>query len=121
MQCIYTLFSRFKQIQTAEKKTQHNYLSPSPPPPRTTRVYPVRKGEGLADIIGKRSITREEIKALNPGVNVDRLKGAVLAPAIPAHMLLICLSAAAPCCCLPVCVSVCPSARPSESQQHSTA
>lgn len=38
------------------------------------RVYPVRKGEELADIIGKRSITREEIKALNPGVNVDRLK-----------------------------------------------
>lgn len=40
------------------------------------RVYPVRKGEALTDIISKRSITREEMAAINPGVNLDKLKGA---------------------------------------------
>lgn len=39
------------------------------------RVYPVRKGESLADIIERRKISTEEIKGLNPGVNLDRLKG----------------------------------------------
>jgi hypothetical protein len=39
------------------------------------RVYPVRKGESLTDIIKKRNITVQEMKDLNPGVNVDRLKG----------------------------------------------
>jgi hypothetical protein len=39
------------------------------------RVYPVRKGESLSDIIKKRNITVQEMKDLNPGVNVDRLKG----------------------------------------------
>lgn len=38
------------------------------------RVYPVRKGESLADIITKRSITRQEMKDLNPGVSLDKLK-----------------------------------------------
>jgi LysM repeat protein len=38
------------------------------------RVYPVRKGESLTDIIKKRNITVQEMKDLNPGVNVDRLK-----------------------------------------------
>jgi hypothetical protein len=40
------------------------------------RVYPVRKGESYADITAKRAITRPEMEALNPGVNLDRLKGA---------------------------------------------
>lgn len=38
------------------------------------RVYPVRKGESLGDVIKKRSITQAEMKELNPGVNLDRLK-----------------------------------------------
>lgn len=38
------------------------------------RVYPVRKGESLNDIIKKRNITVAEMKELNPGVNVDKLK-----------------------------------------------
>lgn len=37
------------------------------------RVYPVRAGETLADVITKRSITRSEMEALNPGVNLDAL------------------------------------------------
>lgn len=39
------------------------------------RIYPVRKGEALNDIISKRNITRDEMKQLNPGVNIDKLKG----------------------------------------------
>jgi hypothetical protein len=35
----------------------------------------VRKGESLPDIINKRSITRSEMATLNPGVNLDKLKG----------------------------------------------
>jgi len=38
------------------------------------RVYPVRKGENLEDIITKRKITKEEMEALNPGVNLNTLK-----------------------------------------------
>eukprot|EP00879_Flechtneria_rotunda_P001836 GHRR01002002.1.p1 GENE.GHRR01002002.1~~GHRR01002002.1.p1 ORF type:complete len:211 (+),score=42.98 GHRR01002002.1:138-770(+) len=41
---------------------------------RVYRIYPVRKGETLGDIISKRNITREEMKELNTGVNIDRLK-----------------------------------------------
>lgn len=39
------------------------------------RTYPVREGEVLSDIILKRNISREEMKALNPGVNLDKLTG----------------------------------------------
>jgi hypothetical protein len=39
------------------------------------RVYPVRKGENLADIISKRQISKQEMSGLNPGVNLDKLKG----------------------------------------------
>jgi len=46
-----------------------------PPQPPSLRVYPVRKGESLDDVIKKRNITRDEIKELNPGVNLDKLKG----------------------------------------------
>jgi LysM repeat protein len=38
------------------------------------RIYPVRKGEALKDIISKRNITRDEMTQLNPGVNIDKLK-----------------------------------------------
>lgn len=40
----------------------------------TYRVYPVRRGESLNDIISKRSIERVEVQGLNPGVNLDKLK-----------------------------------------------
>ncbi|KAI8471125.1 MAG: chitinase-related protein [Monoraphidium minutum] len=38
------------------------------------RIYPVRKGEAVADIMAKRSITRAEMDALNSSINLDRLK-----------------------------------------------
>lgn len=38
------------------------------------RIYPVRKGENLADVLTKRSIMRDEMGSLNPGVNLDKLK-----------------------------------------------
>eukprot|EP00878_Enallax_costatus_P000647 GHUV01000753.1.p1 GENE.GHUV01000753.1~~GHUV01000753.1.p1 ORF type:complete len:214 (+),score=39.95 GHUV01000753.1:213-854(+) len=38
------------------------------------RIYPVRKGESLTDIISKRNITRDEMTEFNPGVNIDKLK-----------------------------------------------
>eukprot|EP00877_Chromochloris_zofingiensis_P010630 jgi/Chrzof1/5820/Cz16g17030.t1 len=38
------------------------------------RIYPVRKGETLVDIISKRNITRTEMEVLNAGVNLDKLK-----------------------------------------------
>jgi len=37
------------------------------------RLYPVREGEKLDDIITKRKITRAEMDALNPGVNLNKL------------------------------------------------
>ena len=43
--------------------------------PRSYRTYPVRSGEDITDIISKRGITREEVNALNPEVNLDRLSG----------------------------------------------
>jgi hypothetical protein len=39
------------------------------------RVYPVRKGEVLGDIITKRNISVDEMQSLNPGVHLDKLKG----------------------------------------------
>lgn len=39
------------------------------------RIYPVRNGESLEDIITKRSITRDEMSSMNPGANLDKLKG----------------------------------------------
>lgn len=42
--------------------------------PRTYRTFPVRKGEKLADIMAPRGLTRQEVEALNPGVNLDRLR-----------------------------------------------
>ena len=35
----------------------------------------MREGEVLSDIILKRNISREEMEALNPGVNLDKLTG----------------------------------------------
>lgn len=35
----------------------------------------MRSGEDIEDIISKRGITREEVDALNPDVNLDRLSG----------------------------------------------
>lgn len=40
------------------------------------RVYPVREGETVSDIITKRKITMEEMQSLNPGVDFMALKGA---------------------------------------------
>jgi hypothetical protein len=48
---------------------------PAPLPAKPPSIYPVRKGEGLADIMAKRSITRAEMEALNANINLDRLKG----------------------------------------------
>ncbi|CAK0782839.1 hypothetical protein CVIRNUC_006034 [Coccomyxa viridis] len=44
--------------------------------PRSYRTYPVRSGEDISDIISKRGITRPEVDALNPDVNLDRLSAA---------------------------------------------
>lgn len=44
------------------------------------RIYPVRKGETLDDIITKRNITRDEMQGLNQGVNLDKLKGEAHGP-----------------------------------------
>lgn len=41
--------------------------------PATYRTYPVREGEVLQDIMEKRNITRTEMEALNPGINLDKL------------------------------------------------
>ena len=43
---------------------------------RSYRLYPVRKGEKIGDIMSKRNIVRSELQTLNPGVNLDRVKGA---------------------------------------------
>ena len=42
--------------------------------PATYRTYPVREGEVLQDIMEKRNITRSEMEALNPGINLDKLE-----------------------------------------------
>ncbi len=39
------------------------------------RIYPIRAGETLEDVIAKRGITVEEMERLNPGVNLKKLKG----------------------------------------------
>ncbi|GAX73426.1 hypothetical protein CEUSTIGMA_g878.t1 [Chlamydomonas eustigma] len=39
------------------------------------RIYPVRAGENLDDIMTKRGIERSEMEALNPGVNLEKLAG----------------------------------------------
>ena len=41
--------------------------------PATYRTYPVREGETIQDVIEKRDITRAEMEALNPGVDLDKL------------------------------------------------
>jgi hypothetical protein len=41
----------------------------------TYRLYPVRAGESLKDITAKRDITMEEMEQLNPGINLNRVKG----------------------------------------------
>lgn len=38
------------------------------------RVYPVRAGETLNDIISKRKITIKEIQSLNPGININKVE-----------------------------------------------
>uniref|UniRef100_A0A7S0WL48 LysM domain-containing protein n=1 Tax=Chlamydomonas leiostraca TaxID=1034604 RepID=A0A7S0WL48_9CHLO len=37
------------------------------------RVYPVREGETIKDIISKRKITMEEMQSLNPGIDFNKL------------------------------------------------
>lgn len=39
------------------------------------RLYPVRAGEALNDIISKRNITLDELKSLNVDIDVTKLKG----------------------------------------------
>ena len=39
------------------------------------RVYPVRGGEKLADILSKRKISMAEFQSLNPGVDTKKVKG----------------------------------------------
>lgn len=39
------------------------------------RMYPVRKGETLDDIMSRRGITMEEMQSLNPGVDLQHLHG----------------------------------------------
>lgn len=38
------------------------------------RLYPVRGGETMADIMGKRNISKEEMMALNPDLNLNKVK-----------------------------------------------
>lgn len=38
------------------------------------RLYPVREGETLEDILGKRGITMKEFTALNPDINVNNIE-----------------------------------------------
>lgn len=38
-----------------------------------TRTYPLRQGERLADVLRARDISMDEVRQLNPGVNLDRL------------------------------------------------
>lgn len=40
------------------------------------RVYPVRKGETVADIMAKRGIQKAEMQALNPGMDLNKSQGA---------------------------------------------
>eukprot|EP00798_Chlamydomonas_sp_ICE-L_P020495 gene20495-27286_t len=42
------------------------------------RVYPVRSGENLEDIMSKRKITMDEMEALNPGVNLKAVRANAL-------------------------------------------
>lgn len=58
--------------------------------PATYRTYPVREGEVLQDIMEKRNITRAEMEALNPGINLDRLSSKLHAR---------CCLSNAHCCC----------------------
>ena len=39
------------------------------------RMYPVRKGESLDDIMSRRGITLEEMQSLNPGTDLQHLHG----------------------------------------------
>lgn len=47
---------------------------------RGYRVYPVRAGENITDIISRRNISRAEMEQLNPGVDLDELKGETKPP-----------------------------------------
>lgn len=49
------------------------------------RVYPVRAGESLTDVMSKRNISRKEMEELNPGVNLDALPGGRGGPHAGAH------------------------------------
>ncbi len=40
------------------------------------RLYPVRAGETISDIMSKRKIVLSEMQALNPGVNLNKVSGA---------------------------------------------
>jgi len=44
---------------------------------RGYRTYPVRKGESIDDIMSKRHITMDEMRRLNPDIDLDKLKGPV--------------------------------------------
>lgn len=39
------------------------------------RLYPVRNGESIEDIISKRKISMNEMQSLNPGVDLNKLGG----------------------------------------------
>lgn len=54
--------------------------------PATYRTYPVREGELLQDIIEKRNITRAEMEALNPGIDLDKLDSKCTHPEDPKSM-----------------------------------
>ncbi len=41
----------------------------------TYRLYPIRAGETLQEIMSKRKITMTELQALNPGVDLAKAKG----------------------------------------------
>jgi hypothetical protein len=67
-----------------EQRLPAEHLTKTTPPTPTTHpqtkhnsIYPVRKGETLADVMAKRAITRAEMEALNSSINLDRLKGAL--------------------------------------------
>lgn len=54
---------------------------------KTYRVYPVRDGENLTDIISKRGITRAEMEALNPEVKLDKLPSTLPLPLPSIHQI----------------------------------
>jgi hypothetical protein len=52
------------------------------------RLYPVRAGETIDDIISKRRITLDEMSALNPGVKLEKLAGRQAARRMDSYRIL---------------------------------